>query len=329
MSRRHELQKNELADWLEEKIEDLRPYFPAISIGGLLALALVLGVWWYSTQQSQASAASWNQYFSALGEREQDEALQKVIESEKSNEAANWARQTLADTKLARGAAAVFTDREASKKQLEEAAELYTAIRSTTSDPLLRSRATFGLARAQESLFNVEGAKKLYEEVAQANSDSVIGEEAQAAVKRLSDPRDVELLNWLAKQTPKRPTPTPTGRPGGVPGLPSDLPDRPDIGLPDFGGPIVPENEKTPSGLSFPAPGDAPATDVSASDAPASDAPATEKPAGDAPPAETPPPSDDAPAEKTEDPPPSEEAVEKSPPAPAEGDTPPADEGTK
>ena len=289
MNKRQELQKNELADWLEEKIEDIRPYFPAISIGGLLAVAVVLGVWWYSSQQAQASAASWNQYFAALAERDQEEALQKVIDSEKTSEPANWARQTLADMNLARGSAAVYTDREESKKRLDAAGALYGEILKNTNDPLLQSRAAFGLARVQESLFNATEAKKLYEEVAKSYPDTTIGKEAEQAAKRLSDKSDVEMLNWLANQTPKRPAPSPTGRPGGVPGLPGDLPDRPDIGLPDFGGSLMPEGSKGGSGLSFPAPSDTPGADTPESDAPAadssapSDAPAADAPATDAP----------------------------------------------
>jgi predicted negative regulator of RcsB-dependent stress response len=308
MNKRHELQKNELADWLEDKIEEIRPYFPAIGIGGLLALAVVVGVWWYSSQQSQASAAAWNQYFAAIGERNQQEALEKVIASENNNEPANWARQTLADMNLARGSAAVFTDREESKQRLEEAGRHYAAILQSTSDPMLRVRATYGLARVQESLFKPEDAKKLYEQVSkEGNKDSALAKSAEEAVKRLSDPRDIEMLNWLAKQTPKRPAPSATGRPGGVPGLPGDLdlPDRPDIGLPDFGSTPLPGDAKPSSdGLSFPAPGDAPpagdnapadapSADSSGDSAPPSDSPPSDSPPSDAPPASEPP-ADDA-----------------------------------
>jgi predicted negative regulator of RcsB-dependent stress response len=274
---RQELQHNELADWLEEKTADVRPYLPAIGIGTVVALLLIVGIWWYSTQQAQASAASWNQYFSALGERNQEEALKKVIEEEKANAPANWARQTLGDMLLARGSAAVFTDREESKKRLEEAGALYSEILKNTSDPLLEARAGFGLARVQESLFKPEEALKQYEQVANSQKDTTIGQAAADAVTRLKEPGEVELLNWLAKQTPKRPAPSPTGRPGGIPNMPSDLPDRPDLGFPGLDDPGSSSTEKTTPGLSFPAPGDAPASDAPpAGEAPATDSAPTE-----------------------------------------------------
>jgi tetratricopeptide (TPR) repeat protein len=333
MNKRHELQQNELAFWLEEKIEDIRPYFPVIGIGTLAALLVVIGVWWYSAQQAQASAASWNAYFSAIGERNQQEALQKVIEDEKTSEPANWARQTLADSNLALGAAAVFTDREESKKRLEAAVALYSEILKYTNDPLLQVRAGFGLARAKESLFEPEEAKKLYEEVAKSSPDTVIGQEAKAAAERLSKPEELQMLEWLAQQTPKRPAPLSSGRPGSIPGLPSDLPDRPDIGLPGLDGLGLPGAGAASGGLSFPTPDDAPKSDAPASDAPASDeAPKTDAPAADdAPKADAPaegkgaeaaPPADAPPAEA-----PSAEA-DQAPPseAPAEESAPPADD---
>lgn len=320
MNKRHELQKNELADWMEEKIEDIRPYLPGIGVGLLLAIAAVVGIWWYSNQQAHASAAAWNQYFAAVGERDQEEALEGVIKTDPQREPANWARQSLADMNLARGSAAVFTDREESKKRLERAEELYREILATSTDPMLVARAKYGLGRALEALFKPEDAKKLYEEVAQAQKGTALGDVAERAAKRLADPRDLELVKWLAEQTPKRALPT--GRSGGIPGLPSDLPDRPDFGIPgipDFGSTPLPGAGPGEGGLAFPAagdatdtpagddpatdkPGDAPATDAPATDAPASDAPApdapakSDAPATDAPAPEAPPASDNVPA---------------------------------
>ncbi len=68
LDQKEQLQEIELELWtrdeaallkLEEKIEEIRPYFPVIGIGTLAALAVVIGVWWYSSQQAQASASSW------------------------------------------------------------------------------------------------------------------------------------------------------------------------------------------------------------------------------------------------------------------------------
>jgi hypothetical protein len=95
-----------------------------------------------------------------------------------------------------------------------------------------------------------------YKLVADAEKDSAIGKAATADAARMKDSREVAFLDWFAKQTPRRPAPMP-GMGGNIPGLPKDLPDLPDIGIPsaalDLGkiGTGVPP-EPAPS---FPAPG--------------------------------------------------------------------------
>src|SRR6185503_15025251 len=64
-----------------------------------------------------------------------------------------------------------------------------------------------------------------------SEKDSGIGKAAAEDARRMKDTREVAFLDWFAAQTPKRPAPFP-GLGGNVPGLPSDLPDRPNIDLP-------------------------------------------------------------------------------------------------
>ena len=46
----------------------------------------------------------------------------------------------------------------------------------------------------------------------------------------MKDQRDVAFLEWFATQKPKRPAPMP-GMGGQIPGLPTNMPSQPDIGL--------------------------------------------------------------------------------------------------
>ena len=64
--------------------------------------------------------------------------------------------------------------------------------------------------------------------------DESVAKAAAADAARMKDPRSVEFLAWFAQQTPKRPAPM-SGLGGAVPGLPGDLPERPDISLPPGG----------------------------------------------------------------------------------------------
>ena len=49
--KKQQLQHNELADWLEVRIEELKPYASHIGIGVLVVVAVVgVGVYWLNDQ---------------------------------------------------------------------------------------------------------------------------------------------------------------------------------------------------------------------------------------------------------------------------------------
>ena len=135
--------------------------------------------------------------------------------------------------------------------------------------------------------------------VATSQKDTAIGKAAADDARRMKDTREVAFLDWFAKQTPKRPSPLP-GMGGGVPGLPNDLSDRPDIGLsPGLGldnlGTVTP----TQPGASFPAPAAAVPTTAPPDSAAADTAkPENAKPADAPPPPASP--ATSSPPESTE-----------------------------
>jgi hypothetical protein len=99
-------------------------------------------------------------------------------------------------------------------------------------------------------------ALSYYQQVADSEKDSAIGKAAAADVKRMKDLREVAFLEWFANQTPKRPAPLP-GVGGNVPGLPGDLSERPDFGLPKLGVDQFGAGGVAPASASFPAAGTA------------------------------------------------------------------------
>lgn len=151
------------------------------------------------------------------------------------------------------------------------------------------------MGKVYEALCKPEDALKYYKLVADTQKDSAIGKAAAKAAKRMENPRDVKLLAWFAQQTPKKPSPL-SGPGGGAPGLPNDLPDRPDIsppsslglgnigtGTPDAPEPSLPLPGTTPPGAA-PPPESKPDADKPAGDKPA--APATEEKPAEPKPAE-------------------------------------------
>ncbi|HZN36781.1 MAG TPA: tetratricopeptide repeat protein [Pirellulaceae bacterium] len=260
--RRHELQQNELADWLGEKIEALKPQATQIAIVVLAVVVLVVAGTWYFGTEDHASARSWSDFFGAMNQpRDSEKLLEKLSIDKPGTAPGMWAMMTLADTSAEQGGRAMFTDRPEAQKLLNKAETSYKAVEAAaTHDPLLQSRARLGLAKVYESLCKPEEALKYYEQVAASQKDTAIGKSAAADAARMKNKEQVDLLAWFAVQTPKRPAPIP-GFGGGIPGLPNDLPERPDISVPSItppsglgldnigtGVPTVPTPE-------FPAPG--------------------------------------------------------------------------
>jgi hypothetical protein len=229
--RRHELQTNELADWLGERLDMLRPHATAIALGAFIVVVLIFGGAWYFKTENTAAAKDWGDYFSAFNQREPSVALEKLAKERSGTSTAMWAMQAVGDMNLAQGSTMLFSDRAEAQKLLQKAEATYKLVEAGATDPTLKSRAQIGLGKVYESLCQPEKAGEYYEKVATALKDTAIGKTAAEDAQRMKDERQVALLAWFAAQQPKKPAPIP-GPGGATPGLPSDLPERPDIGLP-------------------------------------------------------------------------------------------------
>jgi len=287
--KRHELQKNELADWIGNHAEAAADYFWPVAGCVVVAFAAAIGVAWYMNNRDATAAAAWDKYYQAFSEREREPELKKVAEDQPDTLAALWAKQSFADLSRSQGAQLMFVDRPEGETKLKEAEEAYKDVLAKARDPFLLSRAQFGMARTQEALCQPEKAREYYELVAKSEKDSALGKAATREAKRLAEKDQIELIAWFAKQQPKKPAPT--GH-GGMPGLPplnvpTDLPERPDISLPSGLNldSVAPPPVNAP-GIEFPKPANSPAPP--AGDSPKGDSPKTEEPKGEAPPPATP-----------------------------------------
>ncbi len=289
--KRHELQQNELADWLGEQIEAAKPYSGTILFAAIaLVLAVALGIYLMSAG-NPASAAAWSKYFAAFNDREPAVALQELATKEAGSPAALWALQSVGDINLSQGSLQLFSDREEAKKLLAKAEEAYKQVEEKANDPLLKTRARLGLAKLYEATNKPAESKRFYELIVQSEKDSAIGKAAADGLARVTDPREVALLAWFAEQKPRKPVPFPGA--GGLPGLPNDLPERPDLSLPGLGSPLgtgattpgtglnlegLGSGKTETPGLEFPKPSDKPATTPAAPAAPVEPEPAGTKP---------------------------------------------------
>ena len=268
-AKRHELQTNELADWLGTQAEGAADYFWPVVGGVVVAFAAAIGIAWYITNQDSSAALAWDQYYQAFGEKEREAELKKVADNHPSSAAALWAQQSLADITLAKGANLMFSDRAEARAKLNEAETNYKVVLEKARDPFLLARAQYGMARLQETICQPKEAQKYYEKVAASEKDSPLGKAAARDAARMKKPETIAFLEWFAVQTPKKPVPT--GH-GGIPGMPpfsvpNDLPERPDISLP--GGlniDSVKPPPADPSKLDFPKPAETPKGDAPPAD---------------------------------------------------------------
>ncbi len=247
--KRHELEKNELADWLGEHIEAAKPYAPTIGIvlvGGVCVLLLAIYLF---SSGGAASARAWSMYFTAVNERDPEVPLEQFVKDMPNSPASLWALQAVGDINLTQGAQQLFSNREDAKKSLDKAEAALKRVDAETTDRVLKTRAQLSLGKLYESMCKPDEAKKYYEQIVAAEKDSAIGKLAERAVKRLSDPREVAMLAWFAEQKPRRPSPGLDT--GGLPGFPSDLPERPDLSLPGLGTGASDPGTGTGSGLNL------------------------------------------------------------------------------
>ncbi len=312
--RKHELQKNELANFLTQEFGEEGNWIPKVVIGLVAAAAIGVVVNYMFFQESTAMSAGWQGYFHALGDREITERMSELAEKEAATPVGLWAKQTYGDAKMAKFLDDMIVDPETFKKSVGEAEAAYEEVSKKATDPLLKARAFLGLAKAQEFGGKYTEAIESYREVAKLSKGTPVAGLAEQGIERLSNPDQVAVLEWLAKED-LRPS---TEIPGST--RPAPLPGRPSIGVPGL------EGGASADPLKLPGLGDEkkPAEEKPAEEKPA-DAPAAEKPAEEKP-AE---PAAEKPAEEKPAEPAAEKPAEEKPAEPAATPAEPAAEEKK
>jgi hypothetical protein len=219
-----ELEANELARRATSALERTRPALGWLGIGlGALAV-VVLGWGWWSTQVQKKSAQAWSDFYFASGDPDQ---LIAVYEDHPDSIAAHWARQTEADSQVARGMDSVYVDREQADTLFRRARSNYSSILEKSNDPMLRARATLGMAQAFEGSGEIDKAIAEYKNVlAMTQVPAAMMAEVQRRMDWLQSPGSKDFYAWYRDF---RPAPA---APVNVPGDLKSLPGLPDFQLP-------------------------------------------------------------------------------------------------
>lgn len=164
--RRHELQTNTLAQELARWIDRVKPYSKLVA--GILLAVLVIGVASaVMTRQSRTSeVTAWDDYYAATNAMPPDlEGLEDIADNKRGTSVEPWARLALADRQLLTGTRLLYYDKTGALQLLQRAADAYTDLKQSANQDRVRYRATFGLARAYESLGRLDKAHQEYLQV--------------------------------------------------------------------------------------------------------------------------------------------------------------------
>lgn len=218
---------NALAEKAIEIVDRIRPHANTIvvAIGGV---ALALLAWLLvANQMAEGQARSWEAFLGALSSDSQPalvESLGDVVRRHPGTAAAQWSEVVLADLAVSEGNDLLFTDRQRGVQRLQSAVDAYSSVLASRPRGMLGSRATFGLAKARESLGQLDEARRGYEAVAE-ESAAGFSRLAKARAEALGRGATKEWYDWFAAQTFTPPQPAAAG--AGTAAAPNEPPTQP------------------------------------------------------------------------------------------------------
>lgn len=267
-SQRSQIQESDLlADKIEQKFAQIKPYLPGVlGVLGVVILGL-LGYGVYTSQKETRAARAWTDFYFS------DTSLQdlEAIASDFSDTSAGvWAKLTAGDANMAKALEKWNVDRTVADQYFTQALEDYRGAAKGSSDPFTKSRALFGAAQALEGLGERKDAIIEYKRLVSEGYSEDVAAESKRRLTWLEGREAEVFFAWYRERTNATPPPTdPAGRPN-IPGLPdfsfpptggaspSGLPSLP----PAQGLPAVEQSPAAPEGSNKP---EAPATPESPS----------------------------------------------------------------
>jgi hypothetical protein len=240
--RRHELQHNELAEWLFKTGEQIKPHQNLILAVVAAIVVVVIGSTWWSRHSAGRINQAWTDLGRAMDAGNPD-LLGNVAEEYPNTVAGQTAAAIVGDIRLASACNQRFASATIAQKELKAAQDSYSKILENGTSESLRERATYGMARVRETDGRLDAAKQLYGEVVSKWPE---GAYAAAAKRRLADFKEAETKKMFASLRKFEPkgefaeepgvfTPPPSNSPPNF-DMPKEPPvnDRPiDLGPPD------------------------------------------------------------------------------------------------
>lgn len=279
--RRHELQHNDLAEWILKGYERILPYRNAIVGVALLAIVLIVSLMLWQSRAAAQAGEAWNSLGipvfqpQFLDDRTIGE-MQKAIATHSGTPAAEWAEVFAGDAELAIGTNKIITDKKIGIEFLTRALDRYTKAVDTLTIPAAKEQAMFGKARALESLIQnkeqVAKAVAAYEELNEKFPHGMFKPVVEQQIERLKKNDSLMFYEALAQYAPKPKVESPRSQLGKLGALPENPPGEP---IPTT--PARPKGSQSGATLGLPEPTLTP-TEPAKPNAPKAEAPKAETP---------------------------------------------------
>ena len=220
-----------------------KPYWSVIALG-LLICILAWVIVSYLMQSSRESAAEPSRQLSDAMQQfyvsGNVDSLKQMRTDYPNEKATNWAMMIAGDFELNRGLSQFAGNREAAIKLIKRSKESFQSVidsPSSAKTTMQERSSLYSLAYANEALGEFETAKTLYDRVLKEAPDSILAENAENGLERISDSDFGKLYDEFVSYTPAE-----EEAPGAV------IPDKPNIDFPDIDVPKdSPETSDTPS----------------------------------------------------------------------------------
>ena len=194
-----DLEGNALAENVAGLVERLRPHARVVLLaaaGALVVMAAWVGV---SAQSAATKSQSWDAFLAGLSGGDPQQ-FDDVVRRYPGTPAAEWSRLVMADMALINGVELLFANKDEAPPRLQAAADLYAAILAGQPRGMLAERATFGLAKARESLGQLEDARRGYAAVAEEFPDGALAGLAREHAAALGREATRRWYDWFAAQ---------------------------------------------------------------------------------------------------------------------------------
>ena len=135
--RRHELQKNQLADWIGHQYDHVRPHGKTILAASILGAAVIIAAMVIMQDREASQDTAWTDFHLYAGARD-SASLGELAKQHSGTPVGLWAREAQARLDLERGTAALYTNREDAMMALNDARKGFAeVVAGSTSKPEL------------------------------------------------------------------------------------------------------------------------------------------------------------------------------------------------